>query len=275
MTDSAANKVSGCRACESLEPSLRDAAHRQAMQFGGAHGPCQHCQALPGQAHHPACPATRQMQETVRQAEIRAVAVARAESEQGARLADEGGSAAEDSTVPSPNDGQPIEAFHSNGRASGMGSTTNSTTIGEPEQDSTTTLEKPAQTIAESIVADIAAEPPPRKFREVAIDEPGVNPNRDFDWGPCKRCGHNWRSISARCPKPKTCPGCKSAYWDRPRKIKITHRRKAAQAAYAAQVRGAELESIAHLELLSPEERRLRAQPSASPLLPPPPRRSE
>lgn len=32
----------------------------------------------------------------------------------------------------------------------------------------------------------------------------------------CSRCGHTWLPRTER--RPETCPGCKSAYWDRPRK---------------------------------------------------------
>ena len=35
----------------------------------------------------------------------------------------------------------------------------------------------------------------------------------------CERCGHEWRP-RLRAQKPRTCPSCKSPYWDRPAKEK-------------------------------------------------------
>ncbi len=38
----------------------------------------------------------------------------------------------------------------------------------------------------------------------------------------CYRCGHEWRPLDFRpldrSELPKSCPKCKNAYWDRPRK---------------------------------------------------------
>jgi len=34
----------------------------------------------------------------------------------------------------------------------------------------------------------------------------------------CYRCGHEWRPRSIE-KKATVCPGCKSPYWDKPRKI--------------------------------------------------------
>jgi len=31
----------------------------------------------------------------------------------------------------------------------------------------------------------------------------------------CLRCGHSW--IPRKVDMPRTCPGCRSAYWDKPR----------------------------------------------------------
>ena len=38
----------------------------------------------------------------------------------------------------------------------------------------------------------------------------------------CERCGHEWipRSFEAN---PRTCPKCKSPYWDRPRETRMTY----------------------------------------------------
>ena len=35
----------------------------------------------------------------------------------------------------------------------------------------------------------------------------------------CERCGHQWiaRPRTPRRAYPKTCPSCRSAYWDEPR----------------------------------------------------------
>jgi hypothetical protein len=33
----------------------------------------------------------------------------------------------------------------------------------------------------------------------------------------CERCAHEWLSRGRRGEDPRTCPRCKSAYWDRPR----------------------------------------------------------
>jgi len=35
----------------------------------------------------------------------------------------------------------------------------------------------------------------------------------------CERCGHKWLPRSEE--RPRTCPKCKSAWWDTPRKQKI------------------------------------------------------
>lgn len=32
----------------------------------------------------------------------------------------------------------------------------------------------------------------------------------------CTRCAHEW--VPRRPDPPRTCPGCKSPYWDRPRR---------------------------------------------------------
>lgn len=34
----------------------------------------------------------------------------------------------------------------------------------------------------------------------------------------CERCGHTW--IPKSDEEPVTCPKCKSAYWNKPRKVK-------------------------------------------------------
>jgi len=34
----------------------------------------------------------------------------------------------------------------------------------------------------------------------------------------CYRCGHEWRPYDVDV-KPRVCPKCKNAYWDRPKKI--------------------------------------------------------
>lgn len=42
-------------------------------------------------------------------------------------------------------------------------------------------------------------------------------------WGyVCERCGHEWvpKSIDED-RKPRTCPHCKSPYWDKPRRNKV------------------------------------------------------
>lgn len=38
-------------------------------------------------------------------------------------------------------------------------------------------------------------------------------------WGyRCERCGHLWVPRDQDAPPAKTCPKCKSPYWDRPRR---------------------------------------------------------
>jgi len=34
----------------------------------------------------------------------------------------------------------------------------------------------------------------------------------------CKRCGHEW--FIRKAERPRTCPKCRSVYWDVPRKMK-------------------------------------------------------
>jgi len=36
----------------------------------------------------------------------------------------------------------------------------------------------------------------------------------------CERCGHAWTARYPTKPPPRTCPKCKSPYWDRPRQRK-------------------------------------------------------
>ncbi|MDQ6616737.1 MAG: hypothetical protein M3083_18825 [Actinomycetota bacterium] len=39
-------------------------------------------------------------------------------------------------------------------------------------------------------------------------------------WGyRCERCGKEWLPRHQGDPEPRTCPGCRSPYWDRPRKV--------------------------------------------------------
>ena len=40
----------------------------------------------------------------------------------------------------------------------------------------------------------------------------------------CERCGHEWIPRTKIDKDPTICPGCKSAYWNKPRKNK--HRKK-------------------------------------------------
>lgn len=38
-----------------------------------------------------------------------------------------------------------------------------------------------------------------------------------FDWGPCRRCGHYWKSrtpVTDETPKPTWCARCHSVHWD-------------------------------------------------------------
>ena len=35
----------------------------------------------------------------------------------------------------------------------------------------------------------------------------------------CERCLHEWVPRRSSTDEPRTCPKCKSPYWDRPRKI--------------------------------------------------------
>ncbi len=49
----------------------------------------------------------------------------------------------------------------------------------------------------------------------------------------CERCGHEWIPRRAGSPPPETCPKCKSAFWDRPRKGIMTYQDFAAKTAAA------------------------------------------
>jgi len=46
----------------------------------------------------------------------------------------------------------------------------------------------------------------PREFQKVLVYS-------------CTRCGHEWIPRDKK-NEPRMCPKCKSAYWDRPRKLK-------------------------------------------------------
>lgn len=39
----------------------------------------------------------------------------------------------------------------------------------------------------------------------------------------CERCGHEWIPRGDVAGEPKTCPKCKSPYWNRPRKAMMTY----------------------------------------------------
>ncbi len=47
----------------------------------------------------------------------------------------------------------------------------------------------------------------------------GMSLKRKIDAWVCQRCDHVWVP-HATTVKPTTCPKCRSAYWDRPRRIK-------------------------------------------------------
>jgi predicted Zn-ribbon and HTH transcriptional regulator len=49
----------------------------------------------------------------------------------------------------------------------------------------------------------------------------------------CERCEHEWVPHQSNS-KPRTCPHCKSAYWDTPRKNKTPQSAKRKQPAKAA-----------------------------------------
>jgi len=40
----------------------------------------------------------------------------------------------------------------------------------------------------------------------------------------CERCSHEWQPRKE--DYPRTCPKCKSAYWDKPRQNKIKEKKK-------------------------------------------------
>ena len=46
-----------------------------------------------------------------------------------------------------------------------------------------------------------------------------VQPSLGYDWR-CMRCAHEWRSRHPNEPKPRACASCRSAYWDRPPRVK-------------------------------------------------------
>src|SRR5579885_252258 len=39
----------------------------------------------------------------------------------------------------------------------------------------------------------------------------------------CERCGHEWIPRRSVSNEPETCPKCKSAFWNRPRKSMMTY----------------------------------------------------
>jgi DNA-directed RNA polymerase subunit RPC12/RpoP len=38
----------------------------------------------------------------------------------------------------------------------------------------------------------------------------------------CERCGHEWVPRGATATAPKVCARCKSPYWDKPRRVKLS-----------------------------------------------------
>ncbi len=45
----------------------------------------------------------------------------------------------------------------------------------------------------------------------------------------CERCSHVWVPQRRTVSEPKICPRCKSAYWNKPRKLDWPAERRAAQ----------------------------------------------
>jgi len=48
------------------------------------------------------------------------------------------------------------------------------------------------------------------------MKQPVIHIKKVYDALRCSRCGHEW--IPRRATPPPTCPKCKSAYWDKPRR---------------------------------------------------------